>query len=168
MTAEELSDSFFTRERPDGGSWLCFGCKDLAGCRLGLTTERLLDDGTVEIDLVCPPEQEGGPAVAHGGWTASVLDETLGHLPILNGQFAVTAELNIRYRRPVPVGRPLRARSWVDRREGSRWYLSGELLMAQGGAVLAEASGVFVGRDLSHFTRHEEWLSEQDASAADD
>jgi acyl-coenzyme A thioesterase PaaI-like protein len=167
VTAERLSDSFFAHmTRSDGGVGLCFGCRDLGRCRLGLTGERLLGDGTVEIDLRCPRDQEGGPAVAHGGWTAAVMDEALGHLPILNGQFAVTAELSIRYRRPVPVERPLRARSWVDRREGSRWYLSGELLLAPGGSVLAEASGVFVVRDPAHFARHEQWLSEQDASTA--
>ena len=168
MAAENLADTFFAHlTRSDGGVGLCFGCRELGRCRLGLTVERLLDDGTAEIELMCPREQEGGPSVAHGGWTASAMDEALGHLPILNGQFAVTAELTVRYRRPVPVERPLRARSWVDRREGSRWYISGELLLAQGGAVLAEATGIWVVRDPSHFTRHEEWLSEQDASAAD-
>jgi acyl-coenzyme A thioesterase PaaI-like protein len=164
MTADGLAQSFLAHlERSAGGVALCFGCRERGRCRLGLTAERLLDDGTAEIDLVCPVDHEGGPRVAHGGWTASALDEALGHLPILNGQFAVTAELNITYRRPVPVERPLLARSRVDRREGSRWYVSGELLLAQGGAVLAEASGVWVVRDPSHFTRHERWLSEQDA-----
>jgi acyl-coenzyme A thioesterase PaaI-like protein len=162
MTADNLADSFLAHlASSDGGVPLCFGCRERGRCRLGLADERLLDDGTAEIELVCPREQEGGPSVAHGGWTASAMDEALGHLPILNGQFAVTAELTIRYRRPVPVERPLRARSWVDRREGSRWYISGELLLAQGGAVLAEATGVWVVRDPSHFTRHEEWLSRQ-------
>jgi acyl-coenzyme A thioesterase PaaI-like protein len=167
VTADGLAQSFLAHlARSDGGVALCFGCREAGRCRLGLTSERLLDDGSLETDVVCARDQEGGPAVAHGGWTASVMDEALGHLPILSGQFAVTAELTIRYRRPVPVERPLRARSWVDRREGSRWYISGELLLAQGGAVLAEATGVWVVRDPSHFTKHEEWLSEQDTSAS--
>jgi acyl-coenzyme A thioesterase PaaI-like protein len=165
VAAADLAEAFFAHlNRRDGGVGLCLGCRALGRCRLGLTSERLLDDGTAEIELVCPREQEGGPSVAHGGWTASAMDEALGHLPILNGQFAVTAELTISYRRPVPVERPLRARSRVDRREGSRWYISGELLLARGGAVLAEATGVWVVRDPSHFVRHEEWLAGQDAA----
>jgi acyl-coenzyme A thioesterase PaaI-like protein len=115
-----------------------------------------------EIDVVCPRDQQGGPEVAHGGWTASVLDEALGHLPLVEGVFAVTAELSVRYRKPVPVERPLVARSWVDRREGSRWYIHGELLLASGRAVLATAEGVWVSRDAGHFSKHEQWLSEQE------
>jgi hypothetical protein len=37
------------------------------------------------------------------------------------------------------------------------------MLMLPGRAVLAEASGVWVVRDLGHFTRHEQWLAEQDS-----
>ena len=154
---DELTASFF--ELPGFG--LCFGCRSLGRCRLGLTEERLLDDGVAEIDVVCGRENEGGPEVAHGGWTASVMDEALGHLPMLNGEFAVTAELSVKYRKPVPVEVPLLARSWVDRHEGTRWYISGELVLASSRAVLATATGVWVSRDMGHFTRHEEWLAGQ-------
>jgi acyl-coenzyme A thioesterase PaaI-like protein len=154
---DELSASFF--ELPGVG--LCFGCRELGRCRLGLAEERLDDDGVAEIDVVCARENQGGPEVAHGGWTASVMDEALGHLPLLHGSFAVTAELSVKYRKPVPVERPLFARSWIDRREGTRWYISGELLLASSRAVLATATGIWVSRDPGHFTRHEEWLSEQ-------
>jgi acyl-coenzyme A thioesterase PaaI-like protein len=157
--SDSLVRSFFSHP---SGIGLCFGCQDLGRCRLGVTCERLLPDGTAELEITCPRDQQGGPEVAHGGWTASVLDEALGHLPLLNGVFAVTAELSVAYRRPVPVERPLLARSRVERREGSRWYLSGELILAAGGAVLAEATGVWVVRDREHFVRHEQWLAGQD------
>ena len=110
----------------------------------------------------CGPENEGGPDVAHGGWTAGVFDELLGHVPLLNGVLAVTGGLSVTYVKPVPVGRPLHARAWTVRREGHRWYVAGELTLAGTGAVLARGEAVMVVRDIGHFARHQEWLAGQD------
>jgi acyl dehydratase len=70
-------------------------------------------------------QNEGGPEVAHGGWTAGAFDELLGHVPLLHGQLAVTGQLTVTYVKPVPVGRPLHARAWLERRDGHRWYVAG-------------------------------------------
>ena len=69
---------------------LCGACSRLGSCRLGLGREELQPDGSVHTDLVCGPENEGGPDVAHGGWTAGVFDAVLGHIPVLHGELAVT------------------------------------------------------------------------------
>ncbi|MWA00955.1 PaaI family thioesterase [Actinomadura sp. LD22] len=151
--------------RTAGGVALCGACRAASACRLGVERERLDEAGTAWFDVSCPHEQEGGPNVAHGGWTASVLDECLGHVPLLNSTLSVTAELSVSFVKPVPVGRPLRVRAWVEKREGSRWYISGEMTLLPGRAVLARASGIWVTRDTGHFDRHERWLAEQDASA---
>jgi len=148
--------------RTAGGVALCGACRVSGACRLGLQTEVMDDAGGAVFELVCPPEHEGGPDVAHGGWTAAVLDDCLGHVPLLNGTLSVTAELTISYVKPVPVGRPLKVRGWVDHREGSRWYIRGEMTLQPSGAVLARASGIWVTRDRGHFTRHQQWLAEQD------
>ena len=71
--------------RPTSPVALCGACSRLGSCRLGLGREELQTDGSVHTDLVCGPENEGGPDVAHGGWTAGVFDEVLGHVPVLNG-----------------------------------------------------------------------------------
>lgn len=147
--------------RSDGGVALCGACRVTGECRLGLRTERL-HKGIAHFNITCPPEQEGGPNVAHGGWTAAVLDEVLGHFPILHGVMAVTAELSVSFVKPVPVARALEARSWVERKEGSRWYVAGELVLGSSGSPLARASGIWVARDPDHFRRHEAWLAEQD------
>ena len=131
----------------------------LGACRLGLGREELQPDGSVHTDLVCGPENEGGPDVAHGGWTAGVFDELLGHVPLLNGVLAVTGQLSVTYVKPVPVGRPLHARASTVRREGHRWYVAGELTLASTRAVLARGEAVMVVRDIGHFARHQEWLA---------
>ncbi len=121
----------------------------------------------MHTDLVCGPENEGGPEVAHGGWTAAVFDEVLGHVHVLHGELAVTGQLSVTYVKPVPVGRPLHARAWQVRREGHRLYVAGELILASTGAVLAHGEAVMVLRDRGHFARHREWLTQQDQAARD-
>ena len=144
---------------------LCGACRRLGACRLGLGREELQPDGSVHTDLVCGPENEGGPDVAHGGWTAGVFDELLGHVPLLNGELAVTGQLSVTYVKPVPVGRPLHARAWTVRRAGHRWYVAGEMTLASTGAVLARGEAVMVVRDIGHFARHQKWLAQQDQAA---
>jgi acyl-coenzyme A thioesterase PaaI-like protein len=148
--------------RTDGGVALCGSCRRRDECRLGLTTERLDDAGHAHFLLTCPPYYEGGPGVAHGGWTAEVLDETLGHLPIANGQLSVTGTLTITYVKPVPIEHQLEVTAWIDRVEGRKWYISGELRLASSGAVLARATGVWVARDMAaHFGGFQQWLAGQ-------
>ena len=56
----------------------------------------------------------------------------------------VTAELNVRYRHPVPMGQTLRAKArLVDSKEDRVFNTSGELLLPDG-SVAASATGVFV------------------------
>jgi acyl-coenzyme A thioesterase PaaI-like protein len=148
--------------RTDGGVALCGACRKTGQCRLGLTTEQLGDDGIARFGLTCPPEHEGGPGVAHGGWTAAVLDEALGHVVMLHDLISVTGTLTIRFEKPVPIGPPLEARAWAVRKESRKWFISGELALVSSNAVLARAEGIFVLRDpATHFANFERWLADQ-------
>lgn len=169
MTAGDANDApawvgsdFQELTRNAGGVALCGACRNSDRCRLGVRREALEGD-VARFELQCPRDQEGGPDVAHGGWTAAVMDEVLGHVPLLHGQLSVTATLTVNFVKPVPVERPLAARAWIDKREGSKWFISGELVLLPGRSPLATATGIWVARDFSHFTRHQRWLAEQDA-----
>lgn len=153
---------FLEPPRSAGGVALCGACRAAGECRWGVEREGSDEDGTVWFALTCPRENEGGPNVAHGGWTTAVLDDCLGHIPLLQRVMSVTAELTVSFVKPVPVDRPLEVRARVERREGSRWYISGELVLLPGRAVLARANGIWVTRDRAHFDRHEKWLAAQD------
>ncbi|MGW4985476.1 PaaI family thioesterase [Streptomyces mirabilis] len=164
-TGQWAGADFQEPPRTPGGVALCGACRPAGSCRLGVERERLDEDGVAWFELACPRDQEGGPNVAHGGWTAAVLDDCLGHLPLLHRVLSVTAELSVSFVKPVPVERPLEVWAWVERREGSRWYIAGEMVLLPTRAVLARASGIWVTRDRGHFARHEEWLAGQRADA---
>ena len=92
------------------------------------------------------PEHRGAPGLLHGGLAATCLDETMAAVGyVLDGVHLVTATLELKYRRPVPIdGRPLRAEAWRDNpAPRRRQRLRGRLLLADG-TVAVEATGIFV------------------------
>jgi uncharacterized protein (TIGR00369 family) len=128
---------------------------------MGVESEVLDADGVVSYRLRCEREHEGGLNVAHGGWTAGVLDELVGHVPLLHDQLAVTGQLDVTFVRPVPVGQQLTAQAWRERKQGSRWFVNAVLRLEASGAELATARAILVERDPRHFVRHEQWLAGQ-------
>ena len=144
--------------------YLCRACKRLGACRLGLTEEALDSDRVMRVKLSCSRDYEAGVNIAHGGWTAAVMDDLLGHLGAAEGVLAVTASLTVEFLRPVPIERPLLASAWVETSEGGRRLHKAEISLAATGAVLARGHGVFVERDPAHYERHRRWLADQEAA----
>jgi acyl-coenzyme A thioesterase PaaI-like protein len=148
-----------------GDRMLCFACRASGRCQFGL--EQVLPDGDRRLiaTLSCPANFEGGPGVAHGGWTAAAFDEILGHMGPFNGALTVTGGLCIDYLKPVPISRPLQVRAWVDRVEGRKWFIEGEMTLIATGALLGRAHGVFIERKAEHFDNHRKWMEAQDKAA---
>ncbi|MCT7657179.1 PaaI family thioesterase [Mycobacterium deserti] len=153
--------------RSPGGVVLCSSCRRISNCRLGVHTETLRTDGVVISEVQCPRDHEGGRNVAHGGWTAGVLDEIVGHVLLWQGQLAVTGTLQVKFVKPVPVERPLIARAHVVRSEGRRVFVEAELKLAHPDVLVASAEAIMVRRPADHFDRHDEWLRSLDAPGGD-
>lgn len=130
--------------RNAGGVALCQSCLESELCRLGFETERLDGVDSAVYELRCPKREEGGLGRAHGGWTASAFDEGLGHLPGLLRHDVVTATLTVDFLKPVPITVPLRLSARLDRREGRRWYISGELCIVETGTIVARGTGIWI------------------------
>lgn len=162
MPALDRDAAMFIRP---GEHMLCYACRKTGQCRLGIRGVSSDAPRTILADVVCPASWEGGPMVAHGGWTAATFDEVLGHLGPLSGALTVTGTLTIEFVKPVPIERELDVRGWVDRVEGRRWHLMGEMTLRATGAVLGRANGIFVQRNPSHFDAHRRWMEEQDRLA---
>lgn len=85
---------------------------------------------------------EGAPQRCHGGIVAGLFDDILGSVLGVIGEGAFTGELAIRYVAPVPLHRELVCLCRLDRRDGRKLYLSGELLDED--AVVARATATFI------------------------
>jgi acyl-coenzyme A thioesterase PaaI-like protein len=102
--------------------------------------------GVIETTFTAPEHFQGYPGVLHGGIVASILDEISGRALMGDSsapRFMYTGRLQVRYRRNVPIGKPLRIvgkaiKSKVKSAEG--W--AG--IYDQDGNLLAEASTLLI------------------------
>jgi acyl-coenzyme A thioesterase PaaI-like protein len=125
----------------------CFGCGPENPASLGL---RFAVDGTrVHTPVRFDRRHEGAPGIAHGGAVAAALDDTLGTLPIAIGRVAVTASLTVEFRAPALLDHDYELEGWVDRLDGRKIHLRGEL--REGEKLVAEGRGLFLEVDRAHF-----------------
>jgi alpha-methylacyl-CoA racemase len=102
-------------------------------------------DGVAEGRCTLGPGHEGPPLHGHGGVSAMLLDQVLGHAAVASGHPGVTADLSVRYRRPVPLGVPLRVWGRVTETQGRRTMVTGGITTVEEPQVpLVEADGRFV------------------------
>jgi len=88
---------------------------------------------------------EGPPTFAHGGVSAMLLDQILGHAVGASGNPGMTVRLNMAYLAPVPLRTPLRLTAVVDEVTGRRVTATGTIATeADPGTILVSATGTFV------------------------
>src|SRR4051794_36741795 len=85
---------------------------------------------------------EGPPDTVHGGVVALVLDQVLGEAAAAGGSPGMTGTLTLRYESNTPLG-DVSAEAWVDRVEGVKTIVKGELRDAEGRTTV-RAEGVFI------------------------
>ena len=89
--------------------------------------------------FVAKPEHVGYGGMMHGGLVATLLDECLARVVIEEGFMSVTAELNVKYLKPTPVGEELLIRAWIERGRGKLFFVAGDITAANG-EVTAKAT----------------------------
>ncbi len=68
----------------------------------------------------------------HGGVVALVLDQVFGEAAAAGGSPGMTGTLTLRYQRNTPLGDACSAEAWVDRVEGVKTIVKGEMRDADG------------------------------------
>lgn len=125
----------------DETTHMCFACSPInpIGLKLVFADE---EDACV-TRFVPGPEHQGWTGRVHGGIVTTLLDEAMAQFLYRRQETAVTAELTVRFRLPVPVERELLVEA---RQTGAR----GRLLMLEAkarlvdGTVVATARGKFL------------------------
>lgn len=122
----------------------CFVCgpENPVGLRL-----RFRQEGqAVAAEFVPREEHVGWQGVVHGGILAAVLDDAMGNVFYLRGYQALTARMEVRFRRPVRPGDRLRVRAWVAAEDGRTITARAEL--ERDGEVVCSGEGVFLRGSL--------------------
>lgn len=92
---------------PEVEDGMCFACGDKNPISLGLKFEEV-DENKVRAEFIPGEYHQGYNGIIHGGLTATLLDEAMAHVIGFKGIKAFTAELNIRYRKAIEIGKSLK------------------------------------------------------------
>jgi acyl-coenzyme A thioesterase PaaI-like protein len=97
------------RAEPQAGCVVC-GPENPRGLQIRFATQ---PDGAVTARWTPAAGWEGFRGIIHGGIVSTVLDEAMSKAVAGARYEALTAELRVRFRRPVEPGTELRIRGWV-------------------------------------------------------
>lgn len=131
------------KEKPVTGrdGFMCFACsKDNP---IGLHLDFTEDGDTYRTEFVPGQYHEGYPGLMHGGITSTLLDEVMGRYLYVKGLVAPTAELTVRYKAPVPIGKPVAVTGKIVEQKGRLIKMSSQLVLTDG-TVAVEADAKFV------------------------
>ncbi len=132
----------------------------------GLKT-KFYETSSEEVIAVFTPndKHQSYPDIMHGGISATILDETIGRaLMIKYGKdaFGMTVELNLRYKKPVPLNQELRVVARVTNDRGRLFEGSGELILPNGDVAVI-AKGKYMKKEIKDIIDSsfgtEEWIS---------
>jgi uncharacterized protein (TIGR00369 family) len=130
----------------------CFGCGGDNPTGMKLVFDLDFDARRIRGRFVLGANYAGGAGFAHGGIIGVVLDEAMGKLSKLTEEKAVTAELSIEYRKPVPVNKEIVVEGWPVQAVGRYRFRAGEIRDTAGN-LLARGKARFVVIDERHFDR---------------
>ena len=121
----------------------CFGCgeENPHGLRLNMKME----GDELRADFTPMPPHQGWPGITHGGIISALLYEVMENWAYLNGIVTMMRSMNTRLISPAKVGRPIRATSWLERRDGREICVSAKL--QSDGRIVAEGSARLVELD---------------------
>jgi acyl-coenzyme A thioesterase PaaI-like protein len=104
--------------------------------------------GSVESTYTAPEHFQGYPGVLHGGIVGAIIDELSGRAHMgsdpLAPRFMFTAKLEIKYRRNVPIGKPLRIVGKAGRAKGKSAEAWAGIYDAETDELLAEGNTLLV------------------------
>lgn len=131
-------------------SRMCFICglENPIGLKLRIYE---VEPGVIETTYSAPEHFQGYPGVLHGGIVASILDEISGRALMGDPsapRFMFTGKLEVKYRKNVPIGKPLKIIGRAGRSRGKMaegWagiYDEADDLLAEANTLLVDAPEV--------------------------
>jgi acyl-coenzyme A thioesterase PaaI-like protein len=88
---------------------------------------------------------DGHPGVVHGGIISLVFDDALGFgYEAIGVSKAVTANLSIDFRAPLPAGTHVRIACQLEHREGRKLFWTGQMTSLDGETLYAEVKSLYI------------------------
>lgn len=129
----------------------CFGCG--SEHPTGLHMQIFAGEGlSVVGEFEVTEHHQGAPGLAHGGLLAAAFDEVLGAANWLLCVPAVTARLEVDFKKPAPVGTIIHMDAQITAVDGRKVYThSVGRLGDKDGPVILTAAALFIQVGIEHF-----------------
>ena len=126
----------------DRGYSMCFGCgqSNPIGLKLGFQW----DGKTARVEFTPTEFYQGWSGLVHGGIIICLLDEAMGWAALFEGLHGVTAEMQVRLRRPVSIGETLIITGSLTRRNRKLVKTKATISLKDGTPIAEGTSTQFV------------------------
>jgi len=101
------------------------------------------NEGRVICKFTPREEHQGYPGFMHGGVISALMDEAIGRVVTALDIWAVTAKLDLKFRKPVPLGEEITVVGELVRLRSRSLEARGELRLADG-TLAVEGYGLYI------------------------
>jgi uncharacterized protein (TIGR00369 family) len=115
----------------------CFVCGQ--NNPIGLKISFRNEDGVARAGFTPGKLYQGWAGILHGGITMALLDEATSYAALFAGVNAITAKMEVRIRRPIPIGETLSITGTITKRTGKLVTTEGAIFLKDG-TLAAEAT----------------------------
>jgi uncharacterized protein (TIGR00369 family) len=123
----------------------CFACGELN--EHGLHLDLHVDGERCWTELTLEDRFQGWDDIAHGGIVCTLLDEVMAWSLASTDNWGLTARMSVDFRKPVRLGRRIRAEGWPTANRRRIIDTAARLVDAETGDVLATSTGTYVAAD---------------------
>ena len=124
----------------DNNRCFCCGIANEQGLKLKFDYP---SNGKACTTLVIPDRLSGWKDIAHGGLLSMLLDEAMAHACVSGGFFAATAELSVRFLKPVKTGETIFIEAELAQKRSKLIETRGTIKNSAGESI-ATGSGRFI------------------------
>ena len=125
---------------PEHGSCFVCGSQNERGMGIRWYSQ---EDGSIYGKITLDESHQGPPGMSHGGATAALLDEAMGAVVWHNGHQAAAVNLNVDFKKPVPLGVEIEIITRLVEENGKVVHAKGEIRLP-GGETAVSSKGIFV------------------------
>ncbi|MEI6385020.1 MAG: PaaI family thioesterase [Spirochaetota bacterium] len=118
----------------------CCGADNERGLHLAFAYP---EEGRAETSLFIPEWFAGWKGITHGGLLSTLLDEAMAHACMHAAEGAVTAEMTVRFKKPLPTSGRALVRGRLVETRGRVMSTQGQIL-DEAGTIYAEATAKFI------------------------
>jgi len=125
----------------------CFGCGQ--NNPMGLKLHFIKDGEVLRTEYTPNKMHQGWPGLLHGGIVATLLDEVMSNVAYATGKTCLTAEMDLRQRKPIKIDETLVITAWITRHRSKIIETAGKICLKDGTVVAESTAKQFIAENAA-------------------